>query len=874
MRIETMSVLMLACLCASPALWAQDGDASAPAPYATLPVPAAPEPPPAVEPAPAAPPALEEIVVTAEKRSDRLQRVPLAITAITADQREERGIKSVNDIADVTPGLSYDKGTGSDRISVRGIGRLTSAIGTDAGIAVYNDGVFTGSGTQIQKSPLFVDRVEVLRGPQGTLYGQNSIGGAINVVSKRPSSQFDAQARGAYGSYGAFELEGFVSGPLRDGLLGRLSLSQTGQQDAQFDNEGPADGLGREQHRLAEAQLQFGDGAPWQVWTRLSYREWDDRKPTANLVTPYVRDQFSNAVYPNPAYRYEQENPGVGNFHRINTNRDSVYQINENYAAVLEASYDLGAVRAKYLGGWQTLKLPLRGDFDRTARGDFRVGLPGDPQTFTLLDPDGYTISGDMRSQTDVDKTYWSNELTFSGEDERLRWIAGLYESGDRSTTVGVLRNPGQPQYEQPLTQASVLGVPSAALPNPARDVLRTAADLDVRSYSGFGQLDWHLSERAKLSFGLRYTRDEKKAREQLRIVLWSPSNNPLVSGLSLQDLGATISDQLDSLIGLNPGLDTGALPPTDPLCCTGRGDNEPAYDITPTLSGAPASTSGPAVRHLDRSWTGRTGRLAFDYAASRRALVYASYARGYKAGGFRLGGFSQDYDVGPEHADAFELGLKSDWTPLLRTNLALFYTQYRDAQVPLLFDNGVTADNLFINLERSRSYGAELESQWIALRGLSFNFSYSWLVAEIQSACCFVNLEVPPEQRSPQALDGNRLPFAPEHKASLNGLYRYGFERGDLLLSATYSWRDKTDYQVFNDPRARADAYGTLGARLAWIDRRLPVQLALFGSNLLDEQQVTNIELGTGAGVVGYGKVVSVSDPRLVGLEMLWYFQ
>ena len=155
-----------------------------------------------------------ELIVTAEKREQKLQDVPIAITAFTAKQRETTGIVSIQDITNFTPGLTYNSGL--DRAAIRGVGRLTNRLSSDAAVATYSDGFYTTSVAEAGKSTLIVDRIEVLRGPQGTLYGRNAIGGAINVISKRPTNTKVGEARVTLGSYGLHNYELLVSGPVTD----------------------------------------------------------------------------------------------------------------------------------------------------------------------------------------------------------------------------------------------------------------------------------------------------------------------------------------------------------------------------------------------------------------------------------------------------------------------------------------------------------------------------------------------------------------------------------------------------------------------------------------------------------------------------------
>src|SRR4051794_15683162 len=159
---------------------------------------------------------IEELVVTAEKRSQSLQDVPVAISAFTSAKRDLLGINSIQDMTNFTPGLNYT--SANDRASVRGIGRLTNAHPVAVPVAVYDDGIYPPSTAPAGKSAIFTDRVEVLRGPQGTLYGRNSIGGAINVISKRPTEEFQGEVRATVANYGRTLLEGTVSGPLAPDL--------------------------------------------------------------------------------------------------------------------------------------------------------------------------------------------------------------------------------------------------------------------------------------------------------------------------------------------------------------------------------------------------------------------------------------------------------------------------------------------------------------------------------------------------------------------------------------------------------------------------------------------------------------------------------
>src|SRR5258708_17819805 len=176
------------------------------------------EPAPAPAPAAAASPsedtAIAEIAVTAEKRNESLETVPVAISAYTSTTRDLLGIESIQDMTNFTPGLAYS--TSLDRAFIRGVGRETNNLSTNPGVATYSDGVYNSSVVAAAGDSLFEDRIEVLRGPQGTLYGRNAIAGTINSISKRPTTDWTAEVRANFGTYGLHNFEGIISGPISD----------------------------------------------------------------------------------------------------------------------------------------------------------------------------------------------------------------------------------------------------------------------------------------------------------------------------------------------------------------------------------------------------------------------------------------------------------------------------------------------------------------------------------------------------------------------------------------------------------------------------------------------------------------------------------
>jgi iron complex outermembrane recepter protein len=172
------------------------------------------------------------IVITANKREETVQDIAVAVTAISADDKQELGIITVTDLTNVTPGLSYTPG--NERVTLRGIGRLSNSFGADPGVANYNDGLYTPFAVLAGKDPVLIQRIEVLRGPQGTLYGRNAIGGAINTISKRPTDDLSINFKLGMGNYGYTNVVGAVSGPITDSLRYRVAAQREQRDGVDF----------------------------------------------------------------------------------------------------------------------------------------------------------------------------------------------------------------------------------------------------------------------------------------------------------------------------------------------------------------------------------------------------------------------------------------------------------------------------------------------------------------------------------------------------------------------------------------------------------------------------------------------------------------
>src|SRR5665213_653255 len=200
--------------------------------------------------------AVGEIIVTAEKRAANIQDVPEAVTAFTSEERNIVGINTVQDMTDFTPGLTYSSQL--DRPAMRGLARNNNIYLSDSAVAVYYDDFYSNSTFLVGRDDMLIDQVEVLLGPQGTLYGRNAIGGLINTISKRPSEDLGGEVRAIVGNFGYSKVEGTITGPLGNGWSFRASGFDINQYQGYFKNlSGSPDEGGIVHDVYGDLQLQY-----------------------------------------------------------------------------------------------------------------------------------------------------------------------------------------------------------------------------------------------------------------------------------------------------------------------------------------------------------------------------------------------------------------------------------------------------------------------------------------------------------------------------------------------------------------------------------------------------------------------------------------
>jgi len=813
---------------------------------------------------------IEELVVTAEKREQSLQDVPVAVSAFTDERREMVGINSVQDLTNFTPGLAY--ATNNDRIAMRGIGRFTNNRSSEGGVAMYSDGFYTSSVTSFAQSTLFIDRTEALRGPQGTLYGRNSIGGALNITSKRPTDDFYAEARAGYANYDNKLGEAAVSGPLFGTVRGRLAGSYNHIGDGYFKNLNP------------NAKDEGNRGAVWTVegqvdgsladekfewWAKASTTEWHNlgRGPGGRTTAIYgmrdITSPLQAALTPNSANFGLSGTALPGNTCQFCFDTDDGNYINlESNTYTINATLHLDSVDVKYIGGMTYYDYRLQTDLDGTSRqAPFLLTLPAQGAPVPSA-AGGFLYFPRQNNQYQEEVKWFSNELNIASTyDGPVQFLVGLYQFREESNyTLSDARYPDDARFERPTNQSGV-----SMAPNPERRYAYGSAANVSESYATFGQVDWQATETIKVTAGLRYTYDRKRSFESARLLCIYTASCPITR---LTGRPVDITD------AAAPGTST------DPSIYL------PAYTDP---------TTGLRHRGLKNHWSGMTGALGVDWKPDADTLLYAKYTRGYKAGGFNSGTTTLQANIttGKETIDAYEIGAKKTFGGRFQANASAFYYDYQDIQIPITGLNPVTNTNVasFYNLPKARIMGFELETIWQPIDNLQILANYSYLDAEIRKACCFQDSEDPrglqpgaklsgntaaqlasPTAALNQDLKGATLPSSTPHRFTINGNYTWQLDPGDVSASLTYVWRDATYYSIFNRYYNRVKSYGQTDARILFNDKDNKWTVIGYVKNVFDTRGsagVSATRLNTGPNTGFVNQTVSYVPPRTYGFEL-----
>jgi iron complex outermembrane receptor protein len=805
---------------------------------------------------------LEEVIVTAEKRTESLQEVPIAITAFSEKDIEQRGISNVEDLLGQIPGLggfSAPGSRGNTSLSIRGVSAGSpSNLSVDPAVGIYMDGVYLGKMTGAALDVAELERIEVLRGPQGTLYGRNSTGGAVNYISRKPSGEFGVRAIGTAGDHDYYGAQLNVDTPSIGQIgtgLGQLAANfgvQTRDRNGFYDNTTNGDDfndLDRQAWRV---------GLAWDITENLradySYdgSQLDEVNNLDVVVGLNPLDAAGNvnriaalqgtlaqaqgwAAMPGSDPRIGQRwvpslqktidvyqsNVGAGEGRRNSGGVDFTPRAkSDNEGHGLTLSWDKDDITFKSITGYRDSKSKAFGDIDNidsrndangvaawNDRAHLALGqmygisggtnapfLPLDP-FWDQIDALGGALHFSQNSVSEYEQ--FSQELQIIGSTDQFEYVGGLYYFDDDA------------KYRR--TSTALV---------PLAPIGENRYKLTTEAWAVYGQTTWTpgwLDDRLSFTAGLRYTEEDKD-------INWN--NDEMVSVLQPSTPAAQASD--------------------------------------------------------DKSFSNTSGNFTVAYQATDEINTYLRYGTGYRSGGFN-GESIGSPPFEEETMEQYELGVKSEWwDSRLRVNGSLYTYTYDDMQVSLIDTVDGTPTSRVTNAGKAERWGGELEVMVAPVDDLLVGISYSYIHGDFDEFpdLCGTNEPVTCLKGTDFAKRGG----SPDNQVNLYADYIFartsvGEITGYLNLNWQDEWYASAAYPaiVGGDPVAQynqeLDSRTVLDGRISLESVEVGggmMRFTLWGKNLTDEDYPTyGVNFGNDLGLIeqNYG------DPRTYGIEVAYEY-
>ncbi len=789
---------------------------------------------------------ISELVVTAQKREQNIQDIPLAVSAFDSAFLDNTGYQNIFDIIDYVPGFAYTQSQTSGQTSfiIRGIGTSGNNAGLEPSVGVFVDGVYRSRSGAAIYDMVDLERIEVLRGPQGTLFGKNTSSGAVNIVSQKPQYEFGGSAELTIGNLDAVNVKGLITGPIVEDKLAASLSGFSSKRDGFVDNLTDGQDLNDVDRWGIKGQALFEPTDTLSFRLIADYTESDENCCAgitwANGPTDAAVGGMSGTVLTPSAFD------------------DNVVAVNdlptskvEDYGVSLQMDWDLGNHTLTTISGWRNYK------FDSTIDADFTdlnlVPLNSrswDQSAFSQEiriqnnDPDRFEyVLGAYYFQQDLDL----DEALRFGSDTNLYVdlinIVDEIVSEELTNTVGVILS-GDP--DNPVPISAVITDPFLFLADglPDGGGSNESYKQDHESWAIFGQGTYNFTDRLSGTLGLRYTSEDKK--------LDAAFTNTPVGGVIIPPGTLPITTTPD-ISGIPFGITHVPVPLN-------------LYTAFQPVT--PAVGAGFTTNYSDEAITG-TAKLQFEVTPD--VLTYFSYSHGYKSGGTNVTRVltldQRDFD--PETADSYEIGMKGTFFDNnLRLNAAAYFVEYDDFQ-----DNTFLGTQFILqNAGKVEAKGVEIEALATPSEALTLEGQVTWQDAE------FVSFESGPCSSAAGVvadgvlagscdLSGGVLPNTPEWTIQAAATYEMpiantwtGFARAEAI------WRDDQLTATTQDPRSWVDGYATVGARLGVRSDDDRWELIAWGKNLTDEHH-TNL---TFDGVLQSGKLYGYPiEPRTYGVTV-----
>lgn len=717
---------------------------------------------------------LTDIVVTAQRRSQSLQKVPINVIALQTEQLDSLRIASTADLPQLAPGLTVVRSGGIVPF-IRGVGTATSGFTTEIPVAVYLDGVYQPNASSGLFSFNNIERIEVLKGPQGTLYGRNSTGGLINVITRDPGDEVRVDASAAYGNYDTVDLKFYGSTPLTENLALNVAAAYSDQGDGYGLNTFTGNDVLKARSYGVQAKLRWSPGPDTDITLRGLYN--------------YNKSDFGIAFQLLPGTTAADGTQPAGEY-RTRTRRDPFAELNQ-YNVSLKIEQGLGFARLMSLTSYSHAKQPLR--FTQS-------GIAGNPVIGQSAVENNQT--GRNRSITQ------EFQLTSDSAGSPFEWVVGAFYFNDNTR----IENEAY---------GTCVGTTCAAAPVP----IRTIADAKTRSYSGYGEGTYSITDTTRITLGLRYTSDYKTLTGTT-IPMPGRPNTPAT---------------LPAGTVIRPG---------DPYP-----GNPAGIDPTTTFSKL-------------------TYRAVLAQEFTDNVNAYISYNRGFKSGTYNTVGFNNPASR-PEVLDAFALGVKSRLLDrMLTLNVEGFIYDYKDIQLRSTAPPAPPGTSILQNAGAAKVKGFDVDLVLSPSRNFTISGNFEYLDAKYTAfpgGTCVTPRVVGGSVLGgfngvTCDLSGRRLIQSPEISFNIGFNYTIETGAGDITLAANDSY--KSSYVFVADGSIGNDSYHLVNASLTWASPDKKYDVQLYAKNLTDTYYYTG-----GAAAVGGNQLYSAGAPRTYGVQFGVHF-
>jgi outer membrane receptor protein involved in Fe transport len=730
---------------------------------------------------------VEELVVTARLREENLQEVPLSAVIIGEQLRTSQNLQSLGDLAQTIPSIHIGNNGRSNDLYIRGIGSgINSSF--DQSVGTFIDGIYHGRSRFTAATFLDLDRLEILKGPQSTFFGNNSIAGAFNVVTAKPTRQFEASTRALYGDDGLYTVEGSASGPIGEKFAVRGAMTFNGM-DGWLENVGAGPDAPKENNAAARISMLYSPSNALDVSLKA--------EGSRNRNQGAIPNQIANCPPPAPftpgAFCNVARSLGVPigiDANQASTNDGQEITLN-TVESVLNVNFYRGGHTYTSISGYYNYQYNLNLDPDATPSLLFSAQVP---------------------------ERYHQASQEFrvaSSTDQFVSYLVGVYYQ------KGELNNKQDSSFffqNGPITARVPPLVPFLPL---GQDI---SFSQDEDNYSAFASLTVNFSEKLKFSPGVRGTRVKKDF------------TGALTYGTATQMYGGIV----------------------------------PLPQNLQAVAGA-LGLGVPYARSLTRTDDAVQPSASIQYTFNDQAMVYSSYTRGFKAGGFNAAdtsGVAANQPFDPEYVNAYEIGYKSKFLDnRVLFNIDLFRSDYDDLQVAALQQNaGGTFTSVVKNAAQSQSQGVELEGQFVLNRYFRVGAQATYLDAKYKS---FPNASPSAIQQLNgalvQDLTDHTTQFAPHNSGSVSVAFTPMIASFQLTTELRGFYSSSYYLSGVDDDLLKQGSYTRLDARISLEQPGKGWGVDVVGKNLTDENiLVLATPMATSLG----GSLQQKEQPRNVAIQ------